>query len=556
MKPVQYGIIVPSPSYNPYKLIGLNVSMNDEFDALVNDVFYTFLEHRPDLGTALGLHQYDTDLPSGTQDFHLQYIQMIADFREKFREFEGEKLSPERNIDWKLMISILNIHYFNENTLRLWEKDPDISEMIGFAILPLFVREFSPLEDRINSITSRMEKFPQIIENFKQKIKNPPPLWRNMAKEPCETLPLFFQIIIKTAQKAGVDTADLSEAATCTAEHLDDYKTWLDTLECEGEPITGKEHFEELLKVRELGLSADDILSIGQEYLHNETQHLTELAHAINPSVTVEEVRDSIRSDHPPTFSDTLEEYTRALAFTRKVVSENQFASIPKGERLKVEETPVFLRYIIPVAAYFSPAKFEKDQMGIYFVTPVEGNALGEHNHAAILNTSAHEAYPGHHLQNVCANGHPSLVRALSQAPEFSEGWAHYCEERMREYGMNDLAIQFIQTIDVIFRAVRIIVDVNLHTGRMSFEEAVSFIEAKTGIDHQVAVAEVKRYTKTPSYPLSYLLGKHLLLQLQQDVKAHMRERYSEKAFHDVLLQGGTIPFSFVREELRLRGML
>jgi hypothetical protein len=530
--------------------------MNEAFDALVKKAFDSFLEHRPDLGTALGLHQYDTLLPSSTLDSHLHFIQMIDAFRTQFREFDGESLSKERKIDWNLMISILDLHYFTENKMRLWEKDPDIGEMIGFAILPLFVREFSPLEDRIDSITSRMKKFPQFIQDFKQRISHPVPLWRDMAKEPCETLPLFFQIIIQTAQKAGIDTTELSEAVAQTTESLGTYRDWLDTLDGEGEAMIGKPLFEELLQVRELGMTSDEILHIGTRYLHEETQHLKELARTIDPSATVEQVRNRIRRDHPSTFQEVIKEYERVLSFARSLVSEKQFASIPEGERLKVAETPVFLRYIIPVAAYFHPAKFEKDQLGIYFVTPVEGNALGEHNYAAILNTSVHEAYPGHHLQNVHANGNPSLVRVLSQAPEFSEGWAHYCEERMRDYGLDDLTTQVIQTIDVIFRAVRIIVDINVHTGKMTFEEAISFIESHTGMDHRVAVAEVKRYTKTPAYPLSYLLGKHLLLHLQKEVKTHMKEEYSEKAFHDVLLQGGTLPFPYVRQELNLRGML
>ena len=530
--------------------------MNEEFDTLVRKAFDSLMEHRPDLGSALGLHQYDTELPSGTRASQLHYIDMISHFRGKFQDIDAEYLTEDRKIDRKLMISILTYYYFTENNIRMWEKDPDIGEMIGFAILPLFSREFAPLQDRIESITARMKKFPRFIEEYKDRITMPVPLWRDMAKEPCETLPLFFQIITEAARNTGMDIDELSEAVARTTEGLGKYATWLDTLECEGEPVIGKELFEELLKVRELGMTSDEILRIGHQYLHDETRRLKELAHRIDPSATVKEVRNRIRSDNPATFPEALREYERAITITRSAVAEKQFASIPEGERLKVVETPVFLRYIIPVAAYFPPAKFEEDQLGIYFVTPVEGDALGEHNHAAILNTSVHEAYPGHHLQNVCANGHPSMVRILSEAPEFSEGWAHYCEERMRDYGFDDLRIQFVQTIDVIFRAVRIIVDVTLHTGKMTVAQAVSFIESEIGMGHQVALAEVKRYTKTPAYPLSYLLGKHLLLQLQKDVRTHMKERYSEKGFHDILLQGGTLPFPYLREELTLRGML
>ena len=271
---------------------------------------------------------------------------------------------------------------------------------------------------------------------------------------------------------------------------------------------------------------------------------------------SVEEVKIRIRKEHPPTFKDTLKEYENAISQVRGVVCEQGFASLPEGERLIVMETPVFMRHIVPTAAYFGPAKFEKDQMGIYFVTPKEGDALAEHCYSSIVNTSVHEAYPGHHLQLSWANKNPSLVRALSEAPEFVEGWAHYCEERILNYGLKDTKLQIMQAIDVIFRAVRIIIDVRLHCKEMTFDEAIAFLRKETGMEHSTALAEVKRYTKGPTYPLSYLLGKHLFMKLQKEVQSHTKESYSEKAFHDAVLQAGNLSFACLREELKLKGTL
>jgi uncharacterized protein (DUF885 family) len=113
-----------------------------------------------------------------------------------------------------------------------------------------------------------------------------------------------------------------------------------------------------------------------------------------------------------------------------------------------------------------------------------------------------------------------------------------------------------MQTSFIVFRAARIIIDVKLHCKKMTVDEAVSFLESEIGMSRSIALIEVKRYTKTPAVPLSYLLGKHLLLQVQKEVKAHMEERYSDKQFHDALLQAGSIPFAYVREELRVKGLL
>jgi len=530
--------------------------MDDEFDALVQETFNSLMECRPDLATFLGLHQYDKKMPSATREAHLQLITDVSDYLEKFQSISEDDLSQNRQFERKLMISTLKFHLFQEGTIRRWEKDPNVAEMIGSAIVPLFSREFAPLEERLESITARLTQCPAVIEEFKTRMRTPVPLWVDMAKESCNMLPFFFKIISDAAKEKGLNTTELDEASSRTSDVLSQYIAWLDTLSGEGEPILGKDLFEKLLKVRNLQLTSVEILKIGEYYLEQGKCNLKELVSEIDPSSSVEDVRTRILADYPPTFEDTLEEYEKAIAKMRKVVLEKGFATLPENERLIVTETPSFMRPIIPVAAYAGPAKFEKDQMGIYFVTPVEGDALAEHNYASILNTSVHEGYPGHHLQMSRANQNSSLARVMCRAPELIEGWAHYCEERMRDYGLADINVQVVQTLGIIFRAVRIIIDVNLHCGRMTFDEAVSFLEHEIGKEHYAATAEVKRYTKTPGYPLSYLLGKHLLLQVQEEVKEHMGEKYSDRQFHDAVLQAGSIPFPYLREELKLKGML
>jgi uncharacterized protein (DUF885 family) len=160
-----------------------------------------------------------------------------------------------------------------------------------------------------------------------------------------------------------------------------------------------------------------------------------------------------------------------------------------------------------------------------------------------------HEGYPGHHLQLTCANKNPSLTRTLSRAIETIEGWAHYCEEFMKEIGYDDtLESRFVQTLDSIWRATRIIIDVKLSCGKMSFNEAVDFLIEQTGMEKKAAIAEVKRYTQNPAYQLSYLLGKHLIKDLKMRVKKRMGSSFSDKFFHDTILNAGSLPMKYIEE--------
>ena len=527
--------------------------MNDEFDSLVHDVFYYFMEVRPDIATSFGLHQYDRKMPSATKEAQETFLKTLSEYLQKLQDINQDDLSPNRRIDRNLMIYTLKCNLL-DGEIRWWEKDPDVTAIVGGALLPLFAREFAPLEKRLHSITARIDQIPKFIKEFSTRIETPVELWREIAKEACGMLPFYFQVISDCAQHQKLDVTELEEASTRASDALTEYKAWLNTLPCEDTPLLGKDLFERVLQVRELGLTADEILALGENYLRREKKKLKELTTSVDPSSSVRHVRDQVLSSSPPTFEDTVKGYENAITLARELVSAREFATLPKNERLVIMETPSFLKHLIPMAAYSPPARFEEDQLGIYYVTRTD--SLKEHNYAAIVNTSIHEGYPGHHLQAVWANKNPSLARKLTFVPEFVEGWAHYCEERMRDYGLNDLNLQIGQTIATILRAVRMICDVKLHCGKMALHEVVFLLEKETGMGHAAAFAEAREYTRSPAGPLSYLLGKYLLLQLQEDVRAHKKEKYSEKQFHDALLQAGNMPFRYLKEELKLKGML
>ena len=142
------------------------------------------------------------------------------------------------------------------------------------------------------------------------------------------------------------------------------------------------------------------------------------------------------------------------------------------------------------------------------------------------------------------------LFALLSHATETIEGWAHYCEEMMKDYGFDDTPeARLMQMKDRRWRAARIIADVKLSTGKFSYRECLEYIADTVGMDQKSAEAEVKRYTQNPSYQLSYLLGKHKIDLLKEHVNQKMGGNYNDKFFHDGLIYGGSIPIKFHRDK-------
>jgi uncharacterized protein (DUF885 family) len=127
-----------------------------------------------------------------------------------------------------------------------------------------------------------------------------------------------------------------------------------------------------------------------------------------------------------------------------------------------------------------------------------------------------------------------------------------YSEQMMREEGFDDgPAFRVALATDAIWRAARIVLDVRMHRGEVTIEEATEFLVKHTGFERPNALAEARRYTYTPTYNLSYLLGKVLLLKLREDERRRLGAAFSLRDFHDALLRGGSLPISFHRRALR-----
>jgi uncharacterized protein (DUF885 family) len=377
--------------------------------------------------------------------------------------------------------------------------------------------------------------------------------------ETAAELPGFFGEILAAATVVGDPERLRLEAAAETARGaIAAYGAWLEESLAGGTDdwSLGRERYDELVSLRAFdGLDADAILEIGEDQLEMQKAARIRAASEIDDRSTEAEVIDRLKSDHPATFEEALEAYRTVMLRARQYLIDHDIATVPPGERIDVVETPEYLRNVIPFAAYFAPPKFDPNPKGIYIVTPSvdhDPNAMREHNFSSISNTSIHEAYPGHHLQLAVANGHPSLTRLLTDAPEFVEGWGMYSEQMMREQGF-DAAANFRLNMhtDAIWRACRIILDVRMHRGEISIDDAITFLVDQTSFEVPNARAEVRRYTYTPTYQLSYLLGKVLLLQLRSDEQARLGDAFSLRDFHDALLRNGSLPISFHRRILR-----
>ena len=133
-------------------------------------------------------------------------------------------------------------------------------------------------------------------------------------------------------------------------------------------------------------------------------------------------------------------------------------------------------------------------------------------------------------------------------SPVTIEGWALYCEEMMGEAGFySTLEERFFQRLALLWRGVRIVADVGLHTRGMSVDEAVELLVNRVHFDADHAKAEVRRYCAHPAYQVCYAVGRRELRSLRAAYMEAEGDNYSQSRFHKEVLRYGGLPVSFMR---------
>jgi hypothetical protein len=305
------------------------------------------------------------------------------------------------------------------------------------------------------------------------------------------------------------------------------------------------------------------LLDIGWADLKKNQQAYNQVLAKLAKDSTVAEIEAANAADHPApgqilnTFSST---FSNLISF----INQKKIITIPSDVRPIMEETPPFMR-ATTFASMDTPGPFEKTAKEAYFnVTLPEKNwdkarineFMSAMNYQVISSTAIHETYPGHYVQFLWMHQVPGRVRKILGAPTNAEGWAHYCEQMMLDegYGQSDdqrkaQLLRLGQLKSALLRNARFIIGIQMHTGKMTFDQAVDFFIKQGYQNHSTAVMETKRGTSDPTY-LYYTLGKLEILKLRHDVQVKLGSDFNLLTFHNDFMKQGFPPIKIARKAI------
>jgi uncharacterized protein (DUF885 family) len=418
------------------------------------------------------------------------------------------------------------------------------------------------------------------------------------------TLPQTAQKFIGSRPFASAMMTQINAAGNSAAYAWDQFAAWLgqnfDVNEAVDRYASGEAEYEwrvhnvlrdprsaaELYEygAQQVALYTGKIFDVAKEFSDNAKLNLPFGTDA-EKYASVKRVMDFLSKDSPKDDEQLFKWYrdagARAVAYGR----EHNLFDVPADYRLEVVPTPPVLQSTID-AAYYPAPPFKKTGVGRFYLTPTGNNAeaLKLNNFASVADTAIHEGFPGHdwHFRYMTQHREKiSNIRWLTPGAvedsssmwsdsQPTEGWGLYSEELMsepvanRKYGFYSAGEYLYELQGQLLRAVRIRVDVGLHTGRMSFDDAIDYFTehvlftpgarsraatdpaAKAAYDS--ALRAIYRYSKWPTQAITYNLGKNAIIELREACKQRAGSAFDPRKFHERFMSQGQIAVAFIRD--------
>jgi uncharacterized protein (DUF885 family) len=500
-----------------------------------------------------GDHRFDSRLTDYRMGAILERRQHVSELLAQVAAINDESWPKDDRVDRVLFQSQLAYADFFGRELNPEASDPQLYvNECSNSIFSLLQKDYASSRTRAIAATARLEKIPALLSTAQENLTRPVKLYASLAIEAARGGDdLYTASLMSLAdQLSAPEHRRLIRARDAALKALHEYANWLDAGRDkmpDWQPM-GEARYNYLLKhVLLLPFDAHDVAHLGEVEL---VRYRALEAMLKNPNLASP---DPARATHvPKDQAEFLAAYQARLEEIIDFLRANRLVTIPSYlGNFQIRQLPEAFRPTSPGGFMNPPGLYDKDPTGFYYIptyNPMSGNF---YIRAAIEDPRpilGHEGIPGHFLQLSIANHLPDEIRRQHADTVFIEGWALYGEEMLLREGLYpDESAAEGQVLRLSrYRAARINVDVNLHTGRWNFEQAVHYFMEAGGLDREAAEGEAAGAASNPSQKISYIAGKWQIMRLLGRYRDRQGASFRLGDFHDQLISYGSLPLSVI----------
>src|SRR6266404_3842302 len=524
-----------------------------EFRKVAHDYYQWRDASYPVATSAAGDHRFDTRLTDYSMTEYLRRRQHVSDLLMHVSSLATDGWNKDDRIDVVLFQAELAGADFFGRKLNPEGSDPQlyVNECTN-SIFTLLQKDYAPRRTRARAATARLEQIPALLRTARANLTQPVKLYASLASQSARGGDDLYTVSLMTLADdlSAAERKRLITARDTAVNALHQYADWLDaglSKMPEWQPM-GEASYNYLLKrVLLLPFDAHDVAHLGEIEL---TRYRALEAMLRDPSLASP---DPSRAKHvPKDEAEFLAAYESRLKEIVEFLQANRLVTIPPYiGPFQIRRLPEAFKPTSPGGFMNAPGVYDKDPGGFYYIPTYNPKSGNFYIRAAIEDPRpilGHEGIPGHFLQISIANHVVDEIRRQQGDSVFAEGWALYGEEMLMREGLYpDNSAPQGQILRLSrYRAARIGVDVNLHTGRWSFEQAVTYFMEAGGLDREAAEGEAAGAASSPSQKISYITGKWQIMRLLGRYRDSEGANFRLGAFHDKLISYGTLPLSVV----------
>ena len=490
---------------------------------------------------------------------------------ESLRSIDINKLSDKDQIDYKFIQSILVGKEIEYEEIQSWKMDP--RDYMNFRQISNKIYSSKSYEEILEYL---LKYLPVVLNDLKfamQQIDTYVPRFQELGLFMAENSISIFRLTVSEFTYAYQEMNDweedirINKIGKLNTEIRKQLELFIDFLKYDLPKKNktsfsiGKETYNKMLKNQFL-LNYDDetLWEFGWKEFNNTLNKMDALAKEIDPNKSTKELLIDIKNEYPDP-DKMIEAHQYWVDKSGEHIKSKKLIPIPWKERVLVVPREEYLRK----TSYYGnfSRSTGKDEDGFFTskwkINPFEerwdqktkDEYLVEHDWGVILVTAPHETYAGHHIQGLYQMHNPRELRRNNGLSLFSEGWGLYNEQLMLETGFYpNKKIKLRQLQLRLWRNARVIYDVGMHTGKMTYEEAIKLMTDKVGFLRWAAQLEIDSSSSRPGYFIGYFMGMIEILKMREEYKKLIGNNYKISDFHEKLLKIGNMPPSLMRQEL------